>query len=271
VCVLSTRALVLIVVVLLALASKTAFSQGLTIIQGYLGPNLYFKVEAPIDTSLNDTVTVKLTLRVYNSNVSATRITVWIYSCGVDEQYILFRNQQLLANTEHTFNFTVKPTEEGFLKLALEAEYYYYAWNNIQYEYSYISLIVTAVRSLTYPELYNNYTRLQSEYSSLLREHSNLENEYTKLIEEHKRLLNLYENLTRAYSDLSQNYSSLLSQISQLLGGKSSTESSRAQTQPQQPTLTTALITIGLLALLAVLMRPWRLLRVEKRSWWFTQ
>lgn len=165
----------------------------------------------------------------------------------------------------------MKPTEEGFLKLALEAEYYYYAWNNIQYEYSYISLIVTAVRSLTYPELYNNYTRLQSEYSSLLREHSNLENEYTKLIEEHKRLLNLYENLTRAYSDLSQNYSSLLSQISQLLGGKSSTESSRAQTQPQQPTLTTALITIGLLALLAVLMRPWRLLRVEKRSWWFTQ
>jgi hypothetical protein len=257
----------LMALVLLVVTSNTALSQSFTSAQGYLGPNLYFKIEAPVEVSVNDTVSLKITLKVYNSNLSAARITVWIYDCGVDEQYTLFRNQLIPANTEQAFTYTVKPAREGYLKLTIEAEYYYVG-NGVQYEYSYISLAVTAVRNMTYRDLYNNYTSLLSEHSSLLREYTYLESEYNKLLEEHTLLLDLYENLTWAYVNLSQNYSSLLSMVTQLVGSKSSTDSTKTQTQ--QSTVATAVIATGLIAVLAVLTRPWRLLKPEKRGWWFT-
>ena len=258
------RVLILLVSLSLLLATQITSTQRSTQAQGYLGSNLYFRIEAPPEVRVNSTVDVKLVLTVHYSNISVVKIDVWIYSCGVDEHYTIFRNKPLTVDSTYVFNFTVTPSEEGYLKLAIEAEYYS-IWSPTQYQYSYISLTITAVRTPTYSELRENYSKLLEEHSSLLHEYSNLREKYTELHKNYTYLLNLYEYLARAYSDLSGNYSVLFSKISPLLESTSTTQSAKIQSQPS--VLSTTVVAATLVALLALITKPWKIFVREKKYW----
>ncbi len=261
------RILILLVFLNLLITTQITSAKEFTQAQGYLGLNLYFKIEAPPEVSVNNTVEIKLLLVVHHANISVAEIDVWIYGCGVDERYIIFRNEFLTLGSTHVFSFTITPSEEGYLRLAIEAEYYS-TLNFAQYQYSYVSLVITTVRTLTYSGLHENYTKLLGEHSNLLYEYSDLREKCTELHENYMYLLNMYEYLAHAYGDLSGNYSALLSKISQLLESTSTTQSSEVQPQASQSSiLNTTIVVTTLTALLALITKPWKIFMREKRYW----
>jgi len=260
--------LVLLVLTAPLILARTTSAQDYTWTQGYLGPNLYFKIRAPLEARINSTVVVELALQVYESSLSVVKVAAWIYNCGVDEHYTLLRSELLGAGAQRVFNLTVAPREEGYLKLALEVEYY--STSSARYHYSYVSATITAIRATTYQELYERHTELLREHSELSREYSALRERYEHLYENYTLLLNLYENLTSAYSNLSENFHSLYSEITQLL--KSTNPSvTQVKTHTQQASAPSpALIAAVLVGLMAIITKPWRILGSRKKYWWFT-
>jgi hypothetical protein len=193
-------------------------AEELPLLHGYIGYDLYFRVDAPVEVKVNSTVDIVLTLRVYNDDIYVFDVSVRIYGCGVDVNSTLFSDTWLKKDSQYVFLFKVTPRGEGFLRFIISSEYYFTYLGYMYFEYGAVAGNITVVRSITYSELVDMYNRLKSDYESLLSSYGELQRNYTLLLSRYNDLLSNYTLLLNMYQNLSVSYSYLYSQYSQLVG-----------------------------------------------------
>jgi predicted nuclease with TOPRIM domain len=210
-------ALLLLVVLSLSVAATLCTSaEELPTIHGYLGYDLYFRIDAPIEAKVNSTVAITLTLRVYDDDIYVYKIFVMIYGCGVNTSSTLFSETWLGKDSQYTYLFTVTPREEGYLRFVIMAHYYFVYQNYNYYQYGSVATNITAVRAITYVELKNMYDKLRADYESLLANYTELKKSYEQLQLRYSELLSNYTTLLGLYRDLNESYRNLVAQYSEL-------------------------------------------------------
>jgi predicted nuclease with TOPRIM domain len=193
-------------------------AEEIPLLHGFIGYDLYFRVDAPVEVKVNSTVDVVLTLKVYYDDIYVFDASVRIYGCGVDVNSTLFSDMWLKRDSQYVFLFKVTPREEGFLRFIISAEYYFTYLGYMYFEYGAVAGNITLVRSITYSELVDMYNRLKSDYESLLSRYGELQRNYTLLLSRYNDLLSNYTLLLNMYQNLSASYGNLYSQYSQLVG-----------------------------------------------------
>jgi hypothetical protein len=184
--------LLLLALSLSAVVAIRADAQELPVLHGFLGYDLYFRVDAPSEAKVNSSVSIVLTLRVYYDDIYVYDVFVWIYGCGVNISATLFSETWLKKDSQYTYIFPVVPREEGYLRVVIRAHYYFIYQDDYYYQYGGVAANVTAVRAITYSELRDMYARLRADYESLLANYTELKRSYEQLQSRYNDLLSNY-------------------------------------------------------------------------------
>jgi hypothetical protein len=167
--------------------------------QWFCSPNLCIYVEAPEESRIGESYSVKITVSPYEE-VYINSITIHFYNPNYEETILL--NTKISSKFVKTYN--LKPENEGISSCLVYYDYVIEGTWFKESHYGSFFVYLTNIREKTYDDLKVAYNDLESSYNYL-------KSEYNWLVGE-------FEKRNREYNSLSSNYNSLQSEYNKLVG-----------------------------------------------------